>query len=91
MTASAARPPRSGARLLYLPERSVRGEDPAQVVRLDRFREAHKDVEIVPPDPWGACWCAIVRRRNGESFHARHSLPEILDVLQEELEPPGAG
>jgi hypothetical protein len=54
-------------------------EDPVAMARLAVFRAAHPDVRVRPGE-FGS-WEAVVPEPGGETFAARHTLPELLDRL----------
>lgn len=56
-------------------------EEPGQVMRLARFRNAHPGV-IIGTFGFGT-WQARIPEENGETVTTRHTLCELLDRLDE--------
>ncbi|HEX5295410.1 MAG TPA: hypothetical protein VFW50_00250 [Streptosporangiaceae bacterium] len=68
----------------------VQGSDLDQVVRLERFRQAHPEV-IVGDGGFGTVQ-ARIPHENGETVITRYALRELLDKLDElASEEPGPG
>jgi hypothetical protein len=55
-------------------------DEPDQVPRLARFREAHPGAVIRAGDGW---WQAIIPEADGERVVTRYTLRELLDKLDE--------
>lgn len=55
-------------------------DEPDQVMRLARFREAHPGVVIGAGRGW---WQAVIPEANGEQVITRYTLHELLDRLDE--------
>jgi hypothetical protein len=79
-----ARPRLDGRNLVLAPQ------EPDQVVRLARFRQAHPDV-IVGDGGFGTMQ-ARIPQENGETVITRYTLRELLDKLDamKGTGPPGA-
>ena len=55
-------------------------DEPDQVPRLARFREAHPGVVIGAGRGW---WQAVIPETNGEQVITRYTLGQLLDKLDE--------
>ena len=69
-------------------ERAARGlwvvsDESDQVLRLRRFREAHRAVVIGAGKGW---WQALIPEPNGEIVTTRYTLRDLLDELDEMLD-----
>lgn len=63
------------------PELRLTADEPCQVMRLQAFRAAHRDV-IIETGEFGT-WQARIPEPNGETVVTRHTLKPLLDKLDE--------
>ena len=67
-------------------------DDVAELLRLDRYRDAHPEV-VIADIGFGAIWQARIPEPRGESVITRHLLRDLLDRLDglDEPGPPDSG